>query len=95
MRALVHTHTHTHTHTLVAVGEGHGCEKTFKLEIVNVCEQMSLEGEFERARSIRVAECLKRTVPNRWVSVGMRIVIVFLKCRVEGNRTGTVGMFQR
>ena len=37
------------------------------LEIV--IEQVGLEGGFERGRRLRVAECLKQTVPNRWASV--------------------------
>ena len=37
------------------------------LEIVT--EQVDLDGGFERGRRLRVAECLKQTVPDRWASV--------------------------
>ena len=37
------------------------------LEIV--IKKVGLEGGFERGRRLRVAECLKQTVPNRWASV--------------------------
>ena len=45
------------------------------LEIVT--EQVRLEGGFKRGGRIRVAECLRQTVPNRWASVKRRS---FTKC---------------
>ena len=32
-------------------------------------EQVRLEGGFERAGRMRVAECLRQTVPDRWASI--------------------------
>ena len=59
-----HTHKHTHTHWGL---DTHGCERADSLKIVT--EQVGLEGSSERGRKLRVAECLKQTVPNRWASV--------------------------
>ena len=63
-----HTHenTHTHTHTHIRCGDRHDCEKD-SLEIV--IEQVYLEGGLERGRRIRMEECLRQTVPNRWARV--------------------------
>ena len=70
----MHARTHTHTNTLphphpqhihVGRGDRHGCEKD-SLEIV--IEQVRLEGGFKRGGRIRVAECLRQIVPNRWAS---------------------------
>ena len=54
------THTHTHTHVSMAV-------KKDSLEIV--IKQVHLEGGFKRGGRIRVAECLRQTVPNRGASI--------------------------
>ena len=69
----LNTHTHTHTHTRTRVGQGYrySCEKD-SLKIVT--EQMRLEGGFRRGDRIRVAECSRQIVPNRWVSVRKRSV---------------------
>ena len=40
------------------------------LEII--IKQVHLEGGFKRGSRIRVAECLRRIVPNRWASVRKR-----------------------
>ena len=64
-----HTHTHTHTHTHIRCGDRHDCEKD-SLEIV--IEQVYLEGVLERGRRIRMEECLRQTVPDRWARVRKR-----------------------
>ena len=45
------------------------------LEIV--IKQVRLEGGFERGGIIRVAECLRQIVPDRWASIRKRS---FTKC---------------
>ena len=45
------------------------------LEIV--IKQVSLEGGFERGGRIRVVECLRQIVPERWASIRKRS---FTKC---------------
>ena len=45
------------------------------LEII--IKQVRLEGGFERGRRIRVAECLRQIVPDRWASIRKRS---FTKC---------------
>ena len=64
-----HTHPHTHTHTHQASDAGMGRAVRNSLEII---KQVRLEGGFERGGSIRVAECLRQTVPNRWASIRKR-----------------------
>ena len=68
-----HTHTHTHTHT--ASNEGMGRAVKNSLEII--INQVRLEGGFERGGRIRVAECLRQIVPDRWASIRKRS---FTKC---------------
>ena len=48
------THSHTHTYTHV--------------RWVGTAEKKT-EGGFERGGKMRVVECLRQTVPNRWASV--------------------------
>ena len=45
------------------------------LEII--IKQVRLEGGFERGGRIRVAECLRQIVPDRWASIRKRS---FTKC---------------
>ena len=45
------------------------------LEII--IKQVRLEGGFERGGRIRMAECLRQIVPNRWASIRKRS---FTKC---------------
>ena len=42
-----------------------------------IIKQVRLEGGFERGGRIRVAECLKQIVPDRWASIRKRS---FTKC---------------
>ena len=58
-----------HTH-MSDEGIGTAAGKKNSLEIV--IEQVRLEGGLERGGRIRVAECLRQTVPNRWASVSKR-----------------------
>ena len=60
--------THTHTHTC-RTGNRHGCEED-SLEIG--VEEMSLWEALTEGGRIRVAECLRQTVPNSWASVRKR-----------------------
>ena len=77
------TRTHTHTHTCAcaharASDEGiyrHGCDfVVVEMTVKQVC----LEGGFKRGGTIRVAECLRQIVPNRWASVRKRSFTNFL-----------------
>ena len=73
-----HTHkhtTHTHTHTHTASNEGMGRAVKNSLEII--IKQVRLEGGFERGGRIRVADCLRQIVPDRWASIRKRS---FTKC---------------
>ena len=88
-----HTHTHTHTHTYThartrththartharahaRTHEGMGSAVKNSLEII--IKQVRLEGGFKRGGRIRVAECLRQIVPDRWASVRKRS---FTKC---------------
>ena len=62
----MHSSMPAHTRAHVRQGDRHGCEKD-RLEIVT--EQVCPEGYFKRGGKIKVAECLRQTVPNRWASV--------------------------
>ena len=53
-------------HTHVRRGDRQGCEKD-SLEIVT--KQVRLGDGLERGGRIRIEECLRQTVPNRWASV--------------------------
>ena len=64
-RALYNNTNDTHTDTC-ASDEGIGMAMKNCLEIV--IERVRLEGGFNRGGRIRVAECLRQTVPNRWAS---------------------------
>ena len=68
-RALYNNTNDTHTDTC-ASDEGIGMAMKNCLEIV--IERVRLEGGFNRGGRIRVAECLRQTVPNRWASVRKR-----------------------
>ena len=78
-RALNTNHTrtraHTHTHTCTVSDEGMGRAVKNSLEII--IKQVHLEGVFERGGRIRVAECLRQIVPDRWASIRKRS---FAKC---------------
>ena len=67
-------HTHIHTHTQMS-DEGMGRAVKNSLEII--IKQVRLEGGFERGGRIRVAECLRQIVPDRWASIRKRS---FTKC---------------
>ena len=75
--ARTHTHTHTHAraHTHTVSDEGMGRAVKNSLEIV--IKQVRLEGGFKRGGRIRVAECLRQIVPDRWASIRKRS---FTKC---------------
>ena len=80
-RARAHTHTHartcararTHTHTVSDEGMGRAVKNSLEI----VIKQVRLEGGFERGGRIRVAECLRQIVPDRWASIRKRS---FAKC---------------
>ena len=55
--------------------EGMGRDVKNSLEIV--IKQVRLEGGFEGGGKIRVAECLRQIVPDRWASIRKRS---FTKC---------------
>ena len=59
-RTHAHAHTHTHTHTF-GRDDKHGCKK---IQLKKSIKQVIFEDAFERARRIRLAECLRQTVPN-------------------------------
>ena len=63
---------HAHTHTS---DKGIGMAVKNTLEII--IKQARLEGGFKRGGRIRVAECLRQIVPNRWACVRKRS---FTKC---------------
>ena len=73
-----HTHTHTHarthararTHAHSASDEGIGMTVKNSLEII--IKQVHLEGGFKRGGTVRVAECLRQIVPDRWASIRKR-----------------------
>ena len=73
-RALYNNTNHTHTHTQHR-NEGIGRAVKNSLEII--IKQVRLEGGFERGGRIRVAECLRQIVPDRWASIRKRS---FTKC---------------
>ena len=56
---------------------GHHGNEVVKNSLEIVIEQVRLEGGFKRGGRIRVAECLRQTIPNRWASVRKRS---FTKC---------------
>ena len=74
--ARTHTHTHTHAHarthphpnTHSRVGRG-DIGKAVKNSLEIVIKQVHLEGGFKRGGSIRVAECSRQIVPDRWASI--------------------------
>ena len=51
------------------------------LEIV--IKQVRLEGGFERGGRIRVADCLRQIVPDRWASIRKKIFHQILLCLHE------------
>ena len=67
------THTHTHTHTVSDEGMGRAVKNSSEI----IIKQVRLEGGFERGGRIRVAECLRQIVPDRWVGIRKRS---FTKC---------------
>ena len=81
MCTCTHSHTHTHTHT-------HGWQgikiimkiETGGLEVVS--EQVSFKGSFERGSRLRLAECLRQTVPNGVTSVTYNIPLDSLAVRL-------------
>ena len=73
--ARTHARTHAHTHTHTASDEGMGRAVKNSLEII--IKQVRLECGFERGGRIRVAECMRQTVPDRWASIRKRS---FTKC---------------
>ena len=65
-----HTHARTHARTHTVSDEGMGMAVKNSLEII--IKQVRLGGGFERGGRIRVAECLRRIVPDRWASIRKR-----------------------
>ena len=79
-RALYNNTNHTHTHDTHSVerGDGQGCKKKKRKKSLEIIiKQVHLEGGFERGGRIRVAECLRQIVPDRWASIRKRS---FTKC---------------
>ena len=72
-RARARTHTHTHTHTVLDEKMGRAVKNSLEI----VIKQVRLEGGFKRGGRIRVAECLRQIVPDRWASIRKRS---FTKC---------------
>ena len=70
-RARARTHTHTHTVSDERMG------RAVKNSLETVIKQVRLEGGFKREGRIRVAECLRQIVPDRWASIRKRS---FTKC---------------
>ena len=68
-----HTHTHTHTHTVSDEGMGRAVKNSLEI----IIKQVRLEGGFKRGGRIKVAECLRQIVPDRWASIRKRS---FTKC---------------
>ena len=68
-----HTHACTRTHTVSDEEMGRAVKNGSEIIIKQVC----LEGGFERGGRIRVAECLRQIVPDRWASIRKRS---FTKC---------------
>ena len=59
---------HTHTHRVSDEGMGRAVKNSLEIIIKQVC----LEGGFERGGRIRVVECLREIVPDRWASIRKR-----------------------
>ena len=78
-----HTHTRAHAHTHTVSGEGMGRAVKNSLEIV--IKQVRLEGGFKRGGRIRVAECLRQIVPDRWASIRKIFHQMFLCLHGEGG----------
>ena len=72
-RALYNNTNHTHTHTASNEGIGRAVKNGLEL----IIKQVRLEGGFERGDRIRVVECLRQIVPDRWASKRKRS---FTKC---------------
>ena len=68
----MHARAHTHTHTHRVSDDGMGRAVKNRLEII--IKQVRLEGGFERGGRIRVAECLRQIVPDRWARLRKRSV---------------------
>ena len=64
---------HAHTHTVSDEGMGRAVKNSLEI----VIKQVRLEGGFERRGRIRVVECLRQIVPDRWASIRKRS---FTKC---------------
>ena len=63
--ARTHARTHAHTHTVSEEGTGRAVKNILEI----IIKQVSLEGGFEIGGRIRVEECLRQTVPDRWASI--------------------------
>ena len=63
------THAHMHLH-MSDKGRATAVKKR-SLEII--IKQVCLEGGFKRGGRMRVAECLRQIVPDRWASVKKKI----------------------
>ena len=77
---------HTHTHT--ASNEGMG--RAVKNSLGIIIKQVRLEGGFERGGRIRVAECLRQIVPDRWASIRKRSVTKCFCVYTGGNKGSCV-----
>ena len=51
-----------------------------------VIEQVRLEGGFKRGGRMRVAECLRQIVPNRWASVRKRSFAKYFCVYTRGDQ---------
>ena len=64
-----HTHTraraHTRAHTVSDKGVGRAAKNSLEI----VIKQVRLEGGFKTGGRIRVVECLRQIVPDRWASI--------------------------
>ena len=72
-RAFYNNTNHTHTHIESDEGMGRAVKNSSEI----IIKQVRLEGGFERGGRIRVAECLRQTVPDRWARIRKR---PFTKC---------------
>ena len=81
-------HTHIHTHTQMS-DEGMGRAVKNSLEII--IKQVRLEGGFERGGRIRVAECLRQIVPDRWASIRIMYFTPMFVCLHKGDKGSCVG----
>ena len=78
---------HARTHSVGRGGDGQGCEK--HLVKIIIIKHVRLEGGFERGRRIRVAECLRQIVPDRWASIRKKVFHQKCFCVYTGGDKGS------